>query len=141
MKRYRNRLWHFQIELLPGWSEPSLVKRLTAPGRYAQQASNPEFYSEAGASIKFAIGPINPSPSTLEQQANLAAIARRYGQAILGLETIEVGGAIHATILCQVPGLGTLKNYSLIFNGTEYFVSGQGNILELDTIIRSFQLI
>jgi hypothetical protein len=139
--RYRNRLWKFEMELPMGWSEPGLIKRLTAPGRYAQQASNPEFYGPSGASLKFAIGPINPSPSATEQQANLAAIARRYGQAVLALETIEINGVPHATILCQVPGLGTIKNYSLIFKGTEYFVTGQGNILELDTIMGSFRLI
>jgi len=139
--KYRNRTWHFQIELTAGWGEPGLVKRLIEPRRYAQQAANPEFYGPGGASLKFAIGPINPSPSAAEQQANLAAIARRYGQAVLALETIEVDGVVHATILCQVPGLGTLKNYSLIFKGTEYFVTGQGNILELDTIIGSFRLI
>ncbi|MDH3281224.1 MAG: hypothetical protein OEQ18_08850 [Gammaproteobacteria bacterium] len=123
----------FQISLPQGWRKPGLLRRLVFMG-------NPELYGADGRSIKFAIGPISPAPSAEQQRGNLEAIALRHGHDVIETGTINVGGRDHATMVCRVPGVGVLKNYSLIFGGTEYFVTAQGDPNDLDSIIRTFRV-
>lgn len=138
--RYQNQHWGFELDLPPGWGEPGFFKRLFSVGRYAQQAANPEFYARDGSSIKIAVGPISPVPSAEQQQSNLGAIARRHGHDVIEAGTINVGGRSHATMLCRVPGVGVLKNYSLIFGTMEYLVTAQGDWQECDSIVKTFKV-
>ncbi len=55
---YRDSRWGFRLELPRGWRQAGFLRRILFAG-------NPEFYGPADASIKFAIGPINPVPSVL----------------------------------------------------------------------------
>jgi len=123
----------FHVSLPQGWRKAGLLRRLLFMG-------NPELYGPGGRSIKFAIGPISPAPSAEQQRNNLEAIAVRHGHHVIETDIIEVGGRDHATMVCRVPGVGVLKNYSLIFGETEYFVTAQGDVNELDSIIRTFRV-
>ncbi|MEW6162537.1 MAG: hypothetical protein AB1606_04405 [Nitrospirota bacterium] len=138
--KYRNQHWRFELDLPPGWAEPGFFRRLLAFGRYAQQGQHPEFYGPGDSSIKIASGPISPVPSAEQQQSNLEAIARRHGHDVIETRTINVGGRSHATMLCRAPGVGVVKNYSLIFGTTEYFVTAQGDWQECDSIIKTFKV-
>lgn len=138
--KYRNRHWGFELDLPSGWAEPGFFKRLLSLGRYAQQRMHPEFYGPGGSSIKIAVGPISPVPSAEQQQSNMEAIARRHGHEVIETGTIDVGLKNHASMLCRVPGIGVLKNYSLIFGTTEYFVTAQGDWQECDSIIKTFKV-
>lgn len=137
--KYKNRKWGFELDLPTGWGEPGFFKHLFSFFRYAQQSTQPEFYGPAGASLKLAIGPISPVPSLQEQQRNLERIAAKYGHEVIEIGEIDVGGKSHATMLCDIPGVGVVKNYSLIFQGKEYLVTAQGNWNECDSIVKSFR--
>jgi len=137
---YRNLHWGFQLDFPSGWGEPGFFKHLLSFGRYAKQGVHPEFYGRDGSSIKIAIGPISPVPSAEEQRSNLKAIASRHGHDVIETSTINVSGRDHATMLCRVPRVGVLKNYSLIFGTTEYFVTAQGNWQECDSIVKTFKV-
>ncbi|MDP3062718.1 MAG: hypothetical protein Q8O40_05855 [Chloroflexota bacterium] len=137
--RYRNQRWGFELDLPSGWREPGFFKRLLSFGRYAQQDVHPEFCASDGSSIKFTIGPISPVPSVEQQRSNLAAIAGRHGHDVIETGTMSVAGRNHATMQCRVPGVGVLKNYSLIFGTTEYFVTAHGDWQECDSIVRTFK--
>ena len=138
--RYHNQHWRFKLDLPPGWGEPSVLKRLLSFGRYAHQTVHPEFYARDGSSIKIAVGPITPVPSAEEQQSNLETIARRHGHDVIETGAINVDGRSHATMLCRVPAIGVIKNYSLIFGTTEYFVTAEGDWQECDSIIKTFKV-
>lgn len=123
----------FQISLPQGWRKAGLLRRLLFAG-------NPILYGPHGRSIKFAIGPISPAPSPEEQRSNLEAIALRHGHDIIETDIIKVGGRDHATMVCRVPGVGVLKNYSLIFGKTECLVTAQRDVNDLDSIIKTFRV-
>ena len=136
--RYHNPEWEFSLDLPNGWAEPGFRKRASSFFRYAKQSTQPEFYGPSGASLKIAIGPISPAPSVEEQQSNLRRIAAKYMHDVIEIGEITVGGKRHAAMLCRIPGVGIVKNYSLIFGGTEYLVTAQGNWSECDSIVGSF---
>ena len=85
-----------------------------------------------------AVGPVNPVPSVEEQQKNLQRIAIKYGHEVMQIGRISVAGKDHATMICKIPFVGVVKNYSLIFDGIEYLVTARGNFDECDSIVRSF---
>ncbi len=132
--RYINGTWHFEIELPADWKQPGFFHRVLSGG-----SSNPELYGPGRSSIKFAIGSIYPVPSPKTQQSNLALIAHRHGHDVIELGAIVVGRKEHATMLCSIPGVGMVKNYSLIFKQTEYLVTARGEISMLDRIVQSFR--
>lgn len=137
--RYRSKYWGFELDLPPGWAEPGCLWRLLFLGWYALQAVHPEFYGPNGSSIKFAIGPIVPEPTVEEQKKNLERIALKYGHTILTIGEIEAADKKHATITCELPLLGVMKNYSPIFDGIEYFVTARGDISICDSIVKTFK--
>lgn len=138
--RYRNQHFGFELELPAGWSEPGFFKKVFSAGRYAQQSMHPEFYGHNNSSIKIASGPISPGLSAKQQKSNLEKIAQKYGHDVIELDTINVGGINHATMLCRIPGVGVIKNYSLIFGSMEYLITAQGDWEECDSIIKTFKL-
>lgn len=140
MVKYVNKYWGFEFDLPPGWSPPGALRRQLSPGRYAHQNTQPEFYGPDDASIKFAIGSITPVPSVNQQQENLKINAQRSGHEIIEIGTISVGGENHATILCNISGIGTLKHYSVISDTTEYLVTARGDWQECDSIVKSIKV-
>ncbi|MEW6533598.1 MAG: hypothetical protein AB1473_22410 [Thermodesulfobacteriota bacterium] len=138
--KYRNRHWGFELELPKGWRPPGYLKRLFWFSRYAQQSIHPQFYGPSGAKLKIAVGPIWPVPSVEEQQNNLANIATKYGHRVIEMDEIRVSGKRHATMICRILEVGVVKNYSLIFHGTEYLITAQGDWRECDSIVESFNL-
>lgn len=107
-------------------------------------AGGPEFYGSANDSVKFAVGPISPEPSVTQHQRNVAAMAARHGHRVVEISTIDVAGKTHATMVVDVPspsGGMRLKNYFLIFQGTEYVitVSLKQSEQEYDEIVRTFR--
>lgn len=131
--KYRNSRWGFQLDLLDGWRQAGLLRKLIFAG-------NPEFYGPSGASIKFAIGPINPVPSVEQQKRNLERIAAKYGHIVLSTGEIQISGKSHATMICTIPYVGTVKNYSLIFSGIEYLVIASGDFDVSDSILKTFKV-
>ena len=101
-------------------------------------AGHMEFYGSDGSAIKFAIGPISPEPTPQQQKDTLTSIAKKQGHTVLSTGEIAVGGTKHATMTCEVPRVGVLRNYSLIFDGWEYFATAKGNLELCDTIIKTF---
>ena len=138
--KYVNKYWGFEFDLPPGWSEPGILKRQLSPGRYAHQKTQPEFYGPGDASIKFAIGPVSPEPSVKQQQKILETNAQTSGHGVIEIGTISVGGKNHATIMCNISGIGALKHYSVIFDAVEYLVTARGNWQECDSIVRSIKV-
>ena len=141
-KKYRNKQWNFEITLLPNWHEATFTQNLKSFPQIpsTDQLSNPEFYDPNGSSIKFAIGPISPVPSIDQQKMNLQQVAEKYDHNVLSLGEIEVNGKRHATMTCEIPSIGIVKNYSLIFTSIEYFVTGSGNLTDCDAIVQSFTI-
>jgi hypothetical protein len=139
--KYRNQHWGFEIDLPLGWTEPNFFRRLLSFGRYAKQSVHPGFYACDGSSLKIAIGPISLVPSAEQQRMNLEVIAHRHGHEVIETGTIDLGGKIHATMVCRIPGVGIIKNYSLIFGTTEYFVTAQGNWQDCDSIVKTFKIV
>lgn len=112
------------------------------PGTSASSAAgHMEFYGPEGSAIKFAIGPISPTPTPQKQRETLKGIAIKQGHSVLSTGEISVGGKKHATMTCEVPRIGVLKNYSLIFDGVEYFATAKGNLDLCDTIIKTFAVV
>jgi hypothetical protein len=140
MAKYINKYWGFEFDLPPGWFAPGVLERHLSPGRYAHQKTQPEFYGPNGASIKFAIGPISPVPSVNQQQDNLKTTAQSSGHNNIETGTISVGGKNHATIMCNIPGIGTLKHYSVIFETTEYLVTARGDWQQCDSMVKSIKV-
>jgi hypothetical protein len=138
--KYVNKYWGFEFELPPGWSAPGILKRQLSPGRYAHQNTQPEFYGPGDASIKFAIGAISPVPSFSQQQDNLKTIALENGHNVIETGIISVGGKNHATMMCNIPRIGTLKHYSVIFETTEYLVTARGDWQQCDSIVKSIKV-
>ena len=132
--------WGFEFDLPSGWSEPGALRRQLSPGRHAHQKTQPEFYGPDDASIKFVIGPVSPVPSVNQQQNNLETTALRSGHDIIEIGTISVGGKNHATIICNIPGIGTLKHYSVIFGTTEYLITARGDWQECDSIVKTIKI-
>lgn len=107
-------------------------------------AGGPEFYGPANDSIKFAVGPISPEPNVNQHQRNIAAMAIRHGHQVVEVSTIDVAGKTHATMVVEVPtpsGSMRLKNYFLIFRGTEYVVTAslEQSEQEYDEIVKEFR--
>ena len=130
-RHYRDPRSGFEIALPSGWRQPGLLSRVLRKG-------DPEFYGPKGTSIKFAVGPIDPFITVEQQKRNLTGIAARYGHEVLSVGEIENGFKKHATMTCVVPQVGTLKNYSLIFSGVEYFVTARGDFDVVDAIVATF---
>lgn len=123
MSAYHNPVWGFSLQLPTGWREPGVIARVFLFFHYAAQSSQPEFYGPGGATVKFAIGPISPEPSAEMQQQTLQHIAMKRGEQVIGVSTVQIGGRRHATMTVDIPYVGRVKHYSLIFRGTEYLVS------------------
>jgi len=143
MGAYRNNRHKFEIEIPHGWHEPGFFSRLFGLD------TNPEFYGPDQTGLKFAIGSISPEPSVKRQQENLKRIAIKHGHLVEEVGSIDVCAKEHATIICGIPSPHhpshmTLKNYSIIFNGTEYLATALlDNHPEesYDRIIKTFKLI
>lgn len=132
---YRDRKIGFEITFPEGWKRPGILHRLLLlPLRlllrlmFASPALTwtTEFYGPAGEAMKFAVGPISPELSVSEHQRNVQIIAMRRGHRVVEVSTIEVAGKMHATMVVDIPspsGWMRLKNYFLIFRGTEYVVT------------------
>lgn len=138
--KYINKYWGFEFDLPPGWSPPGALRRQLSPGRYTHQKTQPEFYGPGDASIKFSIGPISPVPSVQQQQKILEENARASGHGITEIGVISIGGKNHATIMCNISGIGTLKHYSVIFDTTEYLVTARGNWQECDSMVKTIKV-
>lgn len=121
-----------RIALPNDWRPAGFLRRLFSRGHM-------EFFGPDRSSIKFAIGPIVPEPTVEEQRRNLERIASKYGHRVLTTGEIEVAGKKHATMTCEVPLVGVLKNYSLIFDGIEYLVTARGDMTVCDSIVNTFR--
>lgn len=138
MKTYRNEKWGFTITLPNGWREPSWLFRVFF--RRRKQLEQPEFYGPYHSKLKFSIGPIHPIPEVVEQQKNLERMALNYGHRITDFDVIHVNRKDHATMVFEASGIGEVKTYSLIFGRTEYLITAQGRIHEVDFIVKSFRV-
>lgn len=123
---YRNTTYGFEMRFPARWDQGVFGKPET-----------PAFYGSSRESLKIAIGLISPEPDVQTQQNELVKIATKYGQTILDVGTIQICGKEHATILVKIPGIGTLKNYSLIFDEIEYLITA--NVAIADSIVQSFE--
>ena len=142
---YLNQRAGFMIELPKGWKEFSFFEcvfrfffsRFVRPKGYPSprlySPDNPEFHGPNGEEIKLSIGPTHPSvdfePTADEQIQKMRIICRKYGHKIKQLPNIRLGGNDHAVFFTMIP-VGkdrshtlTIKNYILVFNNMEYFVS------------------
>jgi len=125
VKKYQNKHWNFEITLPGGWRGPGFFGRLMGGER------NPTITGPGKAELKLAIGPILPEPSVHEMQRNLQVIANRHDHPIQEIDSIDVMGKQHATMLYQVPFefpwslrvAHQFKNYHLVFDGIEYVVT------------------
>ncbi len=133
MKRYKNIKWGFSVNLPQGWKAPGFFRTIVS-----DQATNPEFFGSNGSSVKFAVGPISPQTTAKDQIENLKIIAEKYGHNVIETETIKVNGVESAVVVTDIPRIGVVKNYSLIFGGTEYFVTASGDFSDSDKIVNSF---
>ena len=129
--RYQDPQRGFGLDLPNGWHKAGMLRQRLGPG--------PEFYGPDGSSLKVAIGRIDPVPTLEQQKKNLQRIATRYGHIIISIDELEVGGKRHATMTCKVPGVGILKNYSLIYGWTEYFVTAGGRLELADSIVKTLR--
>ena len=120
----------FGLSLPPNWQPVASAR--SAAGHIVFSGPNESF-------ITFAIGPYSPEPTVGEQQHNLTKIAKKRGHAVLSVGDIEVGGKKHATMTCDVPQVGILKNYSLIFDEIEYLATTKGDMQFYDSIIKTFK--
>jgi hypothetical protein len=124
---YRNKFYQFELALPAGWNK----------GLF-ESSSNLTFYGPSREFLRIAIGPIAPIPDVQTQQNNLVELATNNGHKVLEVGTIQVCEKDHATMLVEVPGFGTLKNYSVIINDIEYLVSS--NVEIANSILQSFKL-
>ena len=147
--KHRDNELKFEMTFPAGWRRPGLLHRLKRiPVQLASTSSyiagGLEFYGPSGDSIKMAVGPISPEPTPEAHQQTVRAIAIRHRHKVLDLGTIKVAGKSHATMVVAIPTLPgplTLKNYFLIFHGTEYVVTALLKAGEetYDEIVRSFR--
>lgn len=141
MWTYHSQDWKFEVTFPDGWREPGLLRRFLRH----HDPRHPEFVGPQGADLKFAVGPISPTPTVEQMQRTLQSIAERHGHWVVSVEAIAVGGKQHATLLYHIPlerpgqssdpcdryrGMLTgktlrLKNYHLVFGGTEFVVTGK----------------
>ena len=127
---YRDTRLKFEIDIPEGWKRPGFLHRLSRlPLRLIfsppDVAGGPEFYGPSGDTIKLSIGPISPEPNVKQHQKNIAAMAERHGHRVIRIDTIEVAGKLHATMVVDMPvpgGSRRVKNYFLIFKGMEYVI-------------------
>lgn len=148
---YRDRRLGFEITFPQGWKSPGLLHRLRRlPLRLMfaspHLAGGPEFYGPRGDSIKFAVGPIYPVPSVSQHQRDVQTMATRHGHKVVEVGTIDLGGRSHATMTVHVPHDSKcmrLKNYFLIFGGTEYVVTAslRADEEQYDSIVKTFRLL
>lgn len=146
---YRDKQLGFQITFPSGWRCPGFLRKLFRfPLRlmFASPAlaGGPEFYGPSGDSIKLAVGPISPVPNLSQHQQNVQAMAVRHGHRVLDVATINVAGKSHATMTVDIPcptGSMRLKNYFLIFGGTEYVVTAslEADEEKYDAIVKTFR--
>jgi hypothetical protein len=135
---YRDKNWEFEMQLPDGWRGPGFWQRRKRQG-------SPEFLGPHGGSIKFAIGPISPAPEYRAHAENLKRIAAQHGHRAIGSGSIEVAGVQHATVMVEIPVAPgrslRIKNYALILDGIEYFVTASLSSGEqaLDSIVRTFR--
>ncbi len=139
MKTYRNDKWGFTIILPNGWREPSWLFRVLF--RRRQQREQPEFYGPFHSKLKFSIGPIHPIPEVVEQQKNLEHMVMNHGHRVIDFDVIHVGGKDHAAMVFETSGIGEVKIYSLIFSHTEYLITAEGRIHDVDYIVKSFRVL
>ncbi|MGD0294282.1 MAG: hypothetical protein ABSB30_10535 [Terracidiphilus sp.] len=148
--KYRCKGLGFEVVLPEGWRSPGILHRLLRlPLRLMfagpELAGGPEFYGPANDTIKFAIGPIAPEPSVAKHQADVAAMAARHGHRVVTVDTVDVAGRTHATMVVDVPlpsgKVIRVKNYFLIFHGTEYVITSNLRAGEAfyDQIVRTFK--
>ena len=142
---YLNKRSRFLIELPKGWKEFSFFESLFRflfsrfirmkgyPSPRLYSPNNPEFHGPNGEEIKFSIGPTHPSvdfdPTADEQIQKMRLICRKYGHSMKALPSIHIEGNDHAVFYTMLP-LGrdqshtlTIKNYIIVFNNMEYFIS------------------
>lgn len=135
-KTYLDKNSEFEIQLPDGWRGPGFWQR-------RKQKGSPEFFGPRGESIKFAIGPISPVPEYRAHAENLKRIAAQHGHRVIGSGSIEVAGMQHATVTVEIPVAPgrslRLKNYALILDGIEYFVTASLSSGEqtVDSIVRT----
>jgi hypothetical protein len=118
-------------------------------GIFSGSAPNPEFDDPDGVSLKFAIGPIVSEHTVREQQRNLERIAAKHGHIVQRLDYITIRGKEHATMTCTIPSLYNasdikIKNYSIIYCGTEYLVTARIDRFseeDYDRIVETFRLL
>lgn len=127
-------------KLSPGRCGLALPKDWRPGSSPSSNAGHMEFYGPDGNAIKFNIGPISPEPTAQEQRETLRIAASREGHKVQATGEIVVGGRRHATVTCEVPRIGILKNYSLIFDGWEYFATAKGDLDLCDSIIKTFRV-
>lgn len=129
--KYRNTRLKFEIDFPEGWKRPGFLHRLSRlPLRLIfsppDVEGGPEFYGPRGVTIKLAIGSISPEPNVEQHQKSIASMAERHGHRVLKVDTIEVAEKSHATMVVDMPvpgGSRRVKNYFLIFKGTEYVIT------------------
>nr|VFK32652.1 MAG: CHAT domain-containing protein [Candidatus Kentron sp. MB]VFK35357.1 MAG: CHAT domain-containing protein [Candidatus Kentron sp. MB]VFK77243.1 MAG: CHAT domain-containing protein [Candidatus Kentron sp. MB] len=135
MPLYQNAKWGFSITLPDSWKTPGFLRRLIG-----DNSANPEFYDAvSGDEIKFAIGPIIPLSTVPMQQRELVKAAEGYGHRALETGAMRVCGKEHATMVCEIPYVGIVKNYSLVFGEIEYLISARGDFGLIDRIVMSFE--
>lgn len=135
MPLYKNTKWDFSITLPEGWKQRGFLR-----GLFGNNSANPEFYDAvSGDEIKFAIGPIIPLSTVSMQQRELVKAAESYGHRALDTGAMRVGGKEHATMVCEIPFVGIVKNYSLVFDEIEYLISARGDFDSIDSIVMSFE--
>ena len=125
---YTNERWGFQLDLGDHW-------RLRS-----ERGGHPEFDGDS-AKLKIAVGPVPMSRRPEDEKAILTGIAGRHGHRLISDGFIRVEGKDHATITCDVPGLGVLKTYGLIFGDREFLITGSGSLAACDAAVNAFQLV
>lgn len=125
---YTNARWGYELDLPASW-------RLRA-----ENEGQPEFNS-GSASLKIATGPVPMGRRAQDELEVLRKIAAKYGHRVISDGLITVDGIDHATVTCNVPRVGILKTYGLIFLDREFLITGGGELAACDAAVRTFRLI
>ena len=68
-----------------------------------------------------------PSQLHLSSGAFLNISRRSAGEQVIDSGSIHIGGKEHAKTTVAIPSVGRVKHYSIIFQGTEFFISSRSS--------------
>jgi hypothetical protein len=106
----------------------------------SEGGGQPEF-SSVSASLKIAAGPVPMGRRPQDELFVLRKVAAKFRHRVISDGLVRADGMDHATITCDVPEIGILKTYGLIFLDREFLITGGGDQTACDATVRTFRLV